>query len=113
MTTEPICSIDDIPQNSARGFEIISNEVLTNIVVVNWKSEFFAYRNSCPHTGVTLEWIPNRFFDGENTFLQCSTHGALFRPDDGFCVAGPCVGKSLDKLPITIDKKYVYLNQKN
>ena len=109
MKTEPICRIDDIPQSSACGFEIISNEAPVNIVIVNWKNELFAYRNSCPHTGVTLEWIPNHFFNGDNTFLQCSTHGALFRPDDGFCVAGPCTGKSLEKLPITIIKKSVYL----
>jgi len=110
MKAEPICRVDDIPRNSACGFEINSNGILENIVIVNWSDEIIAYRNSCPHTGVTLEWIPNRFFNGENTFLQCNTHGALFRPDDGFCVAGPCVGKSLEKLPITIIEKSVYLD---
>ncbi|MDH5435221.1 MAG: Rieske 2Fe-2S domain-containing protein [Gammaproteobacteria bacterium] len=109
MQIEPVCRIDDIPQNSACGFEVNNKGIVNNIIIVNWHNKFYIYKNHCPHTGVGLEWIPNQFFNGDNTYLQCSTHGALFRPEDGFCVAGPCAGKSLEKLPMTIIKKGVYL----
>lgn len=34
--------------------------------------------------------------------LLCGTHGALFRPQDGYCVSGPCVGDSLEPVPISL-----------
>lgn len=61
-----------------------------------------AYRNRCPHRGVTLNWVPGRFLDSDGRYLQCATHGALFRPEDGVCVAGPCVGERLPALAVTI-----------
>jgi nitrite reductase/ring-hydroxylating ferredoxin subunit len=31
---------------------------------------------------------------------RCRNHGALFAPEDGLCLAGPCEGESLDPLRI-------------
>jgi hypothetical protein len=33
-------------------------------------------------------------------YLLCATHAASFRIEDGFCIAGPCVGGSLEKLEL-------------
>jgi nitrite reductase/ring-hydroxylating ferredoxin subunit len=30
--------------------------------------------------------------------LMCHSHGALFRPDDGLCILGPCYGQSLQAI---------------
>ena len=54
-----------------------------------------AYVDSCPHTGAPLNWEPDRFLDIDQRYIQCATHGALFRIDDGLCVQGPCAGQSL------------------
>lgn len=59
-----------------------------------------AYVNKCPHMGVELNWMPGRFMDIDNLFLQCSTHGALFKPGDGECIAGPCQGDVLTALDV-------------
>jgi len=59
-----------------------------------------AYLNQCPHMGVELNWIPGRFMDIDNLFIQCSTHGALFKPGDGECIAGPCQGDVLTALDL-------------
>lgn len=59
-----------------------------------------AYLNQCPHMGVELNWMPGRFMDTDNLFLQCSTHGALFKPGDGECIAGPCQGDALTALDL-------------
>lgn len=61
-----------------------------------------AYLNQCPHMGVELNWKPGSFMDSDNLFLQCSTHGALFKPRDGECVAGPCQGDALTPLDIRV-----------
>lgn len=59
-----------------------------------------AYLNQCPHMGVELNWMPGRFMDIDNLFLQCSTHGALFKLGDGECIAGPCQGDVLTALDL-------------
>jgi nitrite reductase/ring-hydroxylating ferredoxin subunit len=62
-----------------------------------------AYINQCPHMGVELNWMPGRFMDIDNLFIQCSTHGALFKPGSGECIAGPCQGEALTALEARIN----------
>ena len=57
-----------------------------------------AYVNHCPHLGTELDWEPGRFFEETGLYLICSTHGALFEPATGLCVAGPCRGECLEPL---------------
>ena len=56
-----------------------------------------------PHQTEQMGWKPDTFLDVECKLIQCSTHWALFRKEDGHCVKGPCVGKTLTAFPITID----------
>ncbi len=58
-----------------------------------------AYRDACPHTGRRLSDDPNRVLTREADRLICFGHGALFRLEDGVCVAGPCMGQALSPLP--------------
>jgi nitrite reductase/ring-hydroxylating ferredoxin subunit len=36
----------------------------------------------------------------DGLFLVCRNHGAVFKPEDGRCVAGPCEGESLTPLDV-------------
>ncbi len=54
-----------------------------------------AFVNRCPHRGTELDWQPGEFFEESGLYLVCATHGALFEPATGFCVAGPCSGAFL------------------
>jgi nitrite reductase/ring-hydroxylating ferredoxin subunit len=68
--------------------------------VVNHDGRFFAYVNRCAHTGTTLDLWPNEFFTEDGRHLICATHGAVYLPDTGLCIAGPCPGASLTPLPV-------------
>ena len=59
-----------------------------------------AYVNRCPHMGTELDWQPGEFFELSGLYLVCSTHGAIFEPRTGYCVAGPCRGASLEPLEV-------------
>ena len=59
-----------------------------------------AFVNRCPHAGTELDWNPGEFFDETQLYLMCATHGALFEPGNGYCVAGPCRGASLEPLAV-------------
>ena len=77
--------------------------------IVRWKGEIRAYVNSCPHTGASLNWSANEYFDLEHQFLQCGIHGALFHPLTGLCVHGPCLAQSLTEWPLKIEQDVVFL----
>ena len=79
------------------------------VLAVRRGSRVFAYVNSCPHTGAPLDFQPGRFLSLDKTLIQCSTHGALFRIEDGFCVKGPCAGKSLVPISVAVRNGAVYL----
>ncbi len=49
-----------------------------------------AWRNLCRHLSVPFDHgDPGRFFTCDRRHLVCAHHGALYRPQDGLCVAGP------------------------
>lgn len=58
-----------------------------------------AYRNVCPHVPIPLDRGGEPLLTEEG-FLACRNHGALFAVEDGFCVAGPCAGESLEPIPV-------------
>jgi len=62
---------------------------------------------------VGLDWQPNDFFDEDKKFIICSTHGALYSPKSGLCVAGPCKGQNLIKLSISerIDDIVIFIDE--
>jgi nitrite reductase/ring-hydroxylating ferredoxin subunit len=104
-----VCTVDQIPAGSARGFEIATDRGKRSVVVVSYQGSYVAYINSCPHTGVSLDWMPDQFLDSSGTLLQCATHGALFRIEDGLCIYGPCLDRSLTTLPTTVEGSDLYL----
>lgn len=68
-----------------------------------------AYINQCAHVAVELDWMPGEFFDRERIYLICSTHGALYQPDTGYCVSGPCSGRSLVRIEVVERDGGIYL----
>lgn len=97
------CRLDEIEDGTARGFGWDrGGERPVPILIFRRGDQVFGYRNACPHIGVPLEMDPDRFMNREGTHLQCSTHGALFRAEDGMCVEGPCVGRPLRPVPLQI-----------
>ena len=69
--------------------------------------DVFGYLNRCPHTGAPLDWTPGQFLDQSGELIQCAMHGALFLIGTGECVRGPCVGTSLDPVPVALKDGWV------
>lgn len=99
-----LCALSDLGDPATRGFQLdLGAERPVHIFVVRKDDVLAAYVNRCPHTGAPLEWVPDQFFDLDSSFIQCAIHGALFRPEDGYCLRGPCVGQSLQALELSVD----------
>jgi len=108
-----VCTVKDVPDPGGLGFEISEHGKKRDVVVIHWRNSWYAYLNRCPHTGVNLNWLPDQFFDIENELIQCSMHGALFRPESGMCVHGPCIGQSLKNLLCVVEDGQVYVGLVN
>lgn len=106
-----LCRADEIPEGAGRGFRFGTGTERQAILVVRKRGTLFAYLNACPHVGTPLDWQPDRFLDITGTYLLCGTHGALFRIEDGFCIEGPCAGRSLAPAQIRIEAGEVLLIQ--
>ena len=76
--------------------------------LLNAGGALHAWVNRCRHVPMCLDWVENQFFTADGCWIQCATHGAYYRPDTGECVAGPPCGKSLHRIPLTIDGDTVY-----
>jgi len=97
-----LCRAGDLPENTAKGFVIDTDNGRRHLFVLKKAGQFHAYENRCPHTGVNLDWQPDKFLDTSGSLIQCSTHGALFRIEDGRCIQGPCVNQSLTRIPVYV-----------
>jgi len=105
-----LCHINDIPDPGSKQFSLKKGRRTLEIFIIHKDGEFFAYKNSCPHTGASLNWQQDQFLDLDNKLIQCSVHDALFEIDSGYCVAGPCSGSSMEELKLIIKDDEIFLS---
>ncbi len=98
-----LCHTSEIGEGAARGFEVEGKYLFA----VRRDDQMHVYYNYCPHLGTPLEWQEDQFLDPDGALIQCSTHGALFLIEDGLCVAGPCKGKHLKRIPHEVGNGYL------
>jgi nitrite reductase/ring-hydroxylating ferredoxin subunit len=97
-----LCAVDDIADPGSRGFVFREGDDLFLGFVVRRHGAVQGWIDRCPHAGFPLAMLPDRYLTREGDLILCASHGALFRPDDGLCLGGPCAGKSLFPWPVTV-----------
>lgn len=106
-----LCEESAIEEGEAKGFVVPSPDPNARrgirIFVLRWESELKGYLNSCPHIGMPLDYTPDKFFAADDRHLICATHGALFLPEDGMCVVGPCHGEALETVEIAVEDGWI------
>ena len=108
MQRYSLCAYDELEEPGSKGFELSLGDGTVSLFVVRHDNRVHGYINSCPHTGVGLEWVPDQFLDRDRSFIECATHGALFTIEEGKCVSGPCAGDRLQPVAISVDDGVVY-----
>lgn len=69
--------------------------------LVRFEGRPYAYVNRCAHVPVELDWEHGKFFNITQEYIICATHGAMYAPQTGHCVMGPCTGKRLSVIPVS------------
>lgn len=104
-----LCDLSEIAEGDSNGFTAERDGKPIRYIVVRKNAEVYVYINSCPHVGAPLDLIPGRFLSPDKSLILCSSHGALFRLEDGFCVSGPCAEQALSAAPFEIREGALYL----
>ncbi len=100
----PICTSSALEEGGkgVRFLVTAFNEDATGFVI-RYNSKPYGYLNRCAHVPIELDWAEGEFFESSGLYLMCSTHGAIYMPETGHCVGGPCRGGRLR--PITVVEK--------
>ena len=95
-----LCRLDEVAEPGGKSFRYREGGDVFMGLVVHFGGKLVGYVDSCPHFGWPLAYDDRHLFSGEH--LLCTGHGALFKPLDGMCVAGPCLDEALSEWPVEV-----------
>lgn len=99
-----LCKPTEIENGAAREFRFGGDSPFAfRMFVYNDAGNFKGFHNSCPHFDVPMNHTPEELFTPDGEYFQCVTHYAKFDKSSGICVYGPCEGKSLQRIPLTME----------
>jgi nitrite reductase/ring-hydroxylating ferredoxin subunit len=107
--TRVLCSLAELEVTGSRGFAVGEGDWPLRGFVVQTSGGVAGYVNTCPHAGHPLNFKPDRFLTPDRSLILCASHGALFTRDSGLCIAGPCPGQSLTRIPVEVVGQHVML----
>jgi nitrite reductase/ring-hydroxylating ferredoxin subunit len=94
-----LCDLGDIPEGGSKS---LGDDTTDSFFAVRQGNEVHVYQNRCPHAGMPLNWMPDRFLTRDKSRIICTAHGAQFDIATGNCLAGPCNGGGLTKIAVYI-----------
>ena len=97
-----VARLDELAPGTTKKFTLPCGGGEIEAFVLNHAGRLYAYVNQCCHIPMTMDWVENQFLTEDEQFIQCATHGALYEPASGACVAGPPLGKCLTAVPLEI-----------
>jgi nitrite reductase/ring-hydroxylating ferredoxin subunit len=104
-----LCRLADLPPDGCREFRLGRGDWPLHGFVLRLDDGVRAYVNRCAHLHYRLNYVPHGFLTADRSMILCHMHGALFDKHTGYCVAGPCYGRSLIALPLRIASGCVLL----
>lgn len=103
-----LCRSDELVEGGlAVPFDVEYEGENCRAFAIRFEGRVHAYLNRCTHVALELDWQPNRIFDDTGQWLLCAAHGAVYAPDTGAGVAGPCRG-GLTKITLSEREGVVY-----
>jgi nitrite reductase/ring-hydroxylating ferredoxin subunit len=99
-----VCGSDELVDGGAgvrRAARYVGGDAV--VFFVRYDGRAYGYLNRCAHVPMELDWVEGQFFESSGLYLMCATHGAIYAPDSGRCVGGPCRGGRLR--PVQVDER--------
>ncbi len=109
--TRVLCRVEELGATGCREFSIGGGDWPVRGFIVRSGTAIHAYLNRCAHLALPLNMLPDRFLTHDGSLILCTAHGALFEKSTGYCVAGPCSGQSLERVPVQVADGCVMLDE--
>jgi nitrite reductase/ring-hydroxylating ferredoxin subunit len=109
--TRVLCSLNELRPTGCREFRLGSGEWPLRGFLVRAGADVHAYVNRCAHQSLPLNYLPDRFLTHDGSMILCTAHGAIFEKTTGYCVSGPCAGRSLVRVAVRVIDDIVMLDE--
>jgi nitrite reductase/ring-hydroxylating ferredoxin subunit len=104
-----LCASADLAEaGKAWVFDVLLWRRPARAFALRFEGRVVAYLNRCAHVPTEMDWQPGEFLDAERRFIVCTTHGAVYEPTTGHCIAGPCAGARLMAIDVVERAGQVY-----
>jgi nitrite reductase/ring-hydroxylating ferredoxin subunit len=108
----PVCAREELAFESVKAVSLprlADGRPREALVLLGHDGQPRAYLNLCRHLPIPIDGGSKQYLTYGGEYLLCGTHGALFRRDDGVCIAGPCLMLALEPLPLLEEHDMLYL----
>jgi nitrite reductase/ring-hydroxylating ferredoxin subunit len=97
-----LCAVEDIPDGHCKEIRYGEGAYAFSLLVHRSSTDVRVFVNRCPHFSLPLNARPGQFVMVDEAHVMCAFHGAIFRLDNGYCVAGPAASSFLEPVEVTI-----------
>lgn len=111
MSFQRVCLESDLIEGVARSFQYCRDGVKREGLILRAAHEIVAFENACRHLPVSLDGGTGDFLITDQNHLICHAHAATYEVSTGLCVRGPCAGLSLKRIPVTISKNEIWIEE--
>lgn len=105
----PVASLAGLNDPGAREFEVGEGDWPFRGFVLRLDGRLYAYANVCPHKQYPLNQADDDFLVPGQRLIRCAAHNALFDPESGRCLFGPCPGQRLTALEVWTEGDAVWV----
>jgi nitrite reductase/ring-hydroxylating ferredoxin subunit len=103
-----LTNINEVEEGQWYEFNLQKEDSVFSLMLQKKNNKYIAFKNFCPHQGRRMNYSAGQFLTTEEGNIVCPAHGAEFKPDDGLCVNGPCLGQSLEPVHIQLNEESIF-----
>jgi nitrite reductase/ring-hydroxylating ferredoxin subunit len=107
-----LCRVEGVPDGACKELRYGDGDRIFSLLLYRRDVAIRVYVNSCPHFSLPLNARPDKFLLLAHECIMCAYHCAVFRLDDGHCIAGPAEGLDLESVPVTVVDGQIYLGSR-
>lgn len=99
----------DLAEGTSKLFHYQKNGESVEGFLIRHQGKVYAYMNLCPHAYEPIIFGTQCAFNSDKRYIVCREHFAMFNPETGVCVSGPCPIADLIKIEVFEQDGTIYI----
>lgn len=104
-----ITNVTDLAEGTSKLFQYRKNGENLEGFLIRHQGKVYAYMNLCPHAYEPIIYGSQCAFNSDKRYIVCREHFAMFNPETGVCVSGPCPIADLIKIEVQEAEGIIYI----